>query len=170
MANAPSPTAPTWQSLRTLAYALVGAPVVILFAMYSILGSEENAFSPPLWALAIPVALGAAAATVVNTFGYRAPAIDPVTPAEEAATSALTRYQSLMIGRFAFSESVAIIGIALAFVVPQGGFAVLLLAVVIAEVLMWWHVVPNDGQVRRVQQSLEAQGARVPLRELLRGA
>ena len=32
------------------------------------------------------------------------------------------------------------------------------------------YVVPNDGQVRRVQQSLEAQGARVPLRELLRGA
>ena len=170
MANAPTPTTPTWQSLRTLAYALVGAPVVILVALYSILGSEQNAFSPPLWALAIPVALAAAAAAVVNTFGYRAPGIDPVTPAAEAATAALTRYQSLMIGRFAFSESVAIIGIALAFVVPQGGFAVLLLAVVLAEILMWWHVVPNDAQIRRVQQSLESRGARIPLRELLRAA
>jgi hypothetical protein len=74
-----------------------------------------------------------------------------------------------MIMRFALSEVVGIASLALAFIVPQGGFAVVLLGVVIAEGLMWWHVVPNRSQVMRVQQSLAARGAHVPLWELLQG-
>jgi hypothetical protein len=165
----PTPAPATWQSLRTLAYTLVGAPVLIVIAMYTILGSEADAFAPPLWALAVPVALGLGSATLVNAIGYRTPAIDPGTPPAEVAALAPPRFQSLMVMRFAFTEVVAIVAIVLAFVVPQGGFAVVLLGVVVAEVLMWWHVVPNQAQVSRVQRSLSARGAHVPLREILQG-
>jgi hypothetical protein len=169
MANAPAPTQVTWQSLRVLGYSLVAAPLVILVAMYSILGSEEHAFSPPLWALLAPIALAFGSATLVGAIGYRTEAMAPGTPREDLASLALPRFQSLMILRMAFTEVVAIISIALAFVVPQGGFAVILLGVVLAEALMWWHVVPSQSQVRRVQQSLEARGAQVPLWDILHG-
>jgi hypothetical protein len=165
----PAPARATWQSLRTLAYSLVGAPVLILIAMYTVLGGEPDAFAPPLWALAAPVALGVGAATLVNAVGYRTPAIPPGTPPDEVAALVPPRFQSLMIMRFAFTEVVAIVSIVLAFVVPQGGFAVVLIGVIVAEALMWWHVVPNQSQVTRVQQALSARGAHVPLQQILQG-
>jgi hypothetical protein len=113
--------------------------------------------------------MAAASATLVGAVGYRTEAVAPGTPPNEVAAVVLPRFQSLMILRMAVTEVVAIASIALAFIAPRGGFAVILLGVVLAEALMWWHVVPNQTQVRRVQQALEARGARVPLWDILHG-
>lgn len=164
---AATPT-PTWQSLQVLAMSLVGAPVVILVAIWFVLGSDDP-WSPPTAMLAVPVALALGAAAMIQAVGYRSEALPATTPPQEAGQIGARRFQSLMIVRFALCEVVTILPLALAFVVSEGGFSVLLLGVVLSEALMLTHVLPNDGQVEKVRRSLGAQGAVVPLREALTG-
>ena len=162
----PTPTA-TWQSLRMLALTLVAAPVVILVALWTVLGSQDHAFEPPLWALLAPVAAAAVAALLVSAIGYRTDPLDPALPADDLRSSAASRFQSLMLLRFTLAEAVVIVAVVLAFVVPQGGVAVLLTGVVLGEVLLWWHVVPNATHLQKVQAALDARGATVSLRDVL---
>ncbi|MDO7867722.1 hypothetical protein [Nocardioides jiangxiensis] len=162
----PAPTA-TWQSLRMLSLTLAGAPVVILVALATILGPQERAFEPPLWALAAPLALAVVALALVSAVGYRTAAIDPTVPTEEARTTAAARFQSLTILRFTLVDAVFIVSIALAFVVDHGGLAVTVVGAALSEVLIWMHVVPNPAQLQKVQAALGARGAAVSLREAL---
>jgi hypothetical protein len=155
----PAPTAPTWQSLRVLGLTLVSAPAVIVLALWFVLGSEDDAFAPPLWALAVPVVLLAGGAAVINTIGYQ---VSREAPGDPAA-----RFQALMMIRFVFAEAPFIASMALAFVVPQGGFAVVLLAAVGATVLLLWHVLPNDGQVQRLERAYASAGHPTDLRGAL---
>ena len=69
--------------------------------------------------------------------------------------------------RFALSEAPALVGMALAFVVDQGGYLVFLVGAAVSLVLAVLHVWPSDAQVTRVQQRLESAGARAPLLETL---
>jgi hypothetical protein len=158
----PAPAAPTWQSLRVLGMTLVSALPVIVLALWFVLGSEEDAFAPPLWALAVPLVLLAGGAAVINTIGYQVSREAPEDPA--------ARFQALMMMRFAFAEAPFIVSIVLAFAIPQGGFAVVALAAVGAIVLMLWHVVPNDGQVQRLERAYAAAGHPTDLRGALRAA
>lgn len=170
MESTPTATpAPTWQSLQVLAMSLVGAPVVILVAIWFVLGSDDP-WSPPTVMLAVPVVLALGAAAMIQAVGYRTPALPATTPSQEAGETGARRFQSLMMIRFVLSELVTILPLALAFVVPHGGFSVLLIGVILSEALMLTHVLPNDTQVEKVRRSLASQGAVVPLREALRNA
>lgn len=155
----PAPTTPTWQTLRVLGLTLTTAPVIILLAMWFVLGSEDDAFAPPLWALALPLVLLAGGATLINAVGYQ---VGSEAPADPAA-----RFQALMMIRFAFAEAPFILSLVLAFLIPQGGFAVVLLAAVGALVLLVWHVLPNDGQVQRLERAYAAAGRPTDLRGAL---
>lgn len=158
--TSPAPSAPTWQSLRVLGLSLTSAPALILLAMWFVLGGQDDAFSPPLWALAAPVLLLAGGATMINAIGYQ---IGTGAPAEPVA-----KFQSLMLMRFAFAEAPFILSLLLAFVVPQGGFAVVAVGGVGAVILLLWHVLPNDGQVQRLERAYAAAGHPTDLRAALR--
>lgn len=169
MSETQNPSVAPLQSMRVLALTLCAAPVAILVAIYFVLGGEPEAFSPPPWALAVPLGLAVAAALAITVVGYRAAPVEPSTPAPEAAATGAQVFQQLMVLRFALAEAPMIISLAFAFLVPSGGFLVVALGVVCALVLLVWHVLPNDGQVDRVQSALESRGARVPLGDHLRG-
>jgi hypothetical protein len=153
-------------SLRTTALSLFLAPFMIAVALFFVLGTEGMGHEP-LWALAAPLVLGAAAAGLVSLVGYRAPAIEPGTPAEEAARRGVAAFQTGLFLRFALCEVPMLVGLVLAFVVRDGGYLVALLGCAVTVVLVGLHVLPGDGPVRRTQESLERAGAQVPLRAAL---
>lgn len=155
----PAPATPTWQSLRLLGTTLVSAPVVILLALWFVLGGQDDAFAPPLWALAVPLVLLAGGTAVINTIGYQV--------TRETAGDPAARFQALMMLRFVFAEAPFIATLVLAFVIPQGGFAVVALGAVGAVLLMLWHVLPNDRQVQRLERAYAAAGQPTDLRAAL---
>lgn len=157
------------QSMRILAFALSSAPVYILIALWFVLGEEPDAWSPPLWALAVPLALGVGSAAMIGAVGYRAAALPVTTAPTEAGELGVKRYQSLMMLRFVLAELPMIVGLALGFVVEQGGFAVVATGCAVALTLMVWHVPPTATNIEKVRRSLAGQGAVVPLREALEG-
>ena len=69
-----------------------------------------------------------------------------------------------MPARFVISEAVAIISLAGAFVL-DGGFFVLLGGVAVSLTLMVLHVWPSARVIDKVASPLEADGARIGLRE-----
>jgi hypothetical protein len=76
------------------------------------------------------------------------------------------RWQSSMVQRFALAESIAIVSVALCFVVPEGGYVLLLLGCATSLVLMAVHVFPWKRPVGKVADALERDGARSGLREV----
>lgn len=164
----PGPVAPI-ASLRILAGSLCAAPAIILLAMYFVLGVEPDAFSPPVWAPVVPLALGVVLGATAVTVGFRAAPVHPSTPPQEAAATGAQTFQSLMILRFALCEAPMIVGLAVGFVVSEGGFLVVLVGCLVTLALLLALTLPSGWQVDRVQAALEADGARVPLDDHLQG-
>lgn len=150
------------QSLRILALTLMGALVFIGIALYFVLGTQENAFAlPATWALVAVVVIGAGSNVMIPLVGYQAPAIDATAPRQRYTGA----FQSGMILRFAFAESTAIISIALAFVVVDGGMLLYLIGAAISLVTMAVHVYPSEAAVERFRARLEREGGTSYLRE-----
>lgn len=154
--------APFAMSTRILAASLMSALVVIGVALFFVLPApEQNATV----VLLVQVAAGVAAHLLLEAVGYRTPALATQLSDEEAAAQARTRFQTLMIMRFAIAEFVAIASIAAAFVLPDGSIVTYLGGAVVSLVLMAVHVWPGARPVRKVADALEAGGRRSGLRE-----
>jgi hypothetical protein len=80
MSTGPAPIS----QLRTLAYAFVAVPAVIVVAMWFVLASD-GIDDPPLWSLGVVLAVALAGQLLIQAWGYRAPAIPVGTPTAEAA-------------------------------------------------------------------------------------
>jgi hypothetical protein len=78
-------------------------------------------------------------------------------------------YQQSMILRFALSESVAIVAIALVFAGRSNTILPYLVAALIAELLMAYHVWPSENLINRVQQRLDRNGSRSELAKAVSG-
>ncbi|MFD1947989.1 hypothetical protein [Nocardioides aestuarii] len=155
------------QSTTMLSLSLMGALVIIPVAVFFVVGSEEGALAAPatLLLVAIPAA-GAAVHVLLESIGYRVQPIAPGTPEDDARGQAVARWQASMIQRFALSESIAIVSLALCFVVEQGGYVLLLLGCATSLTLMAVHVFPWSRPVGKVADALERDGARSGLREV----
>lgn len=154
------------QQYTVLAGALMSALVFIPIALYFVLGTSDGALAtPPLLLLAAPLAAGLGIHVLLENVGYRTTAITPGTPDAEARKSALTQFQSAMVLRFALAEAIALISIALGFVVSEGGYLLVLLGCATSLVLMVVHVWPGARSVNRTAASLEREGAQSRLRE-----
>ena len=164
MSSGPAPIS----QLRTLAYSFVAAPAVIVVAMWFVLAADGIG-EPPLWSLGVVLAVALAGQQLIQARGYRAAAIPVGTPTAEAAQRAVLVFQTGLILRFALSEVAMVVAIAVAFLVEEGGFLVVVLGCALALVSMFWHVVPSDTHVNRITEALASEGARVPLREALYG-
>ena len=155
--------APFASSTRILAGALMGALVMIGVALGAVV---------PLDAPVSPVVLGAqvAAGVVVHllleAIGYRTAPLSTALPDEQAAAQARTRWQTLMVMRFAIAESIAIASIAATFVLTDAGFVTYLGGAVVSLALMALHVWPGARPVGKVADALEADGRRSGLREV----
>jgi hypothetical protein len=149
-------------SLRMLAGSMMGAVVLICFALWFVLGTADDAFAAPeTWALAVVVAEGLAAFVVVTVVGYNTPAIAP--GAER--TSYAGAFQASMMLRLAVGESTALIALALGFVVAEGGYLLVLVGAAISLVTMGLHGYPWEYPIERYRARLERDGGTSYLRE-----
>lgn len=166
--STPLPTsAPFALSTRILAGSLMSALVVIGVALSAVLPAPE---SVPLVTLAAQVLAGVAAHVLLEAVGYRTPALSTALTDEDAAAQARTRWQTLMIMRFAIAEFVAIASVAAAFVLPDGSILTYLGGAVVSLALMVVHVWPGARPVGKVADALEAGGKRSGLREAFGGS
>ncbi|MXG89391.1 hypothetical protein [Nocardioides flavescens] len=153
-------------SLRVFVGALLAAPVFIVIAMGFVLAPTDGALdATPL--LAVPLVAGLVAFGICEAVGYRAPAITPGTDPEQARAQSVAAYRAGTTTRFAFSEAVLFVCLALGFVVTSGGFLLVVLAAVVAMALVWFECWPRERPVARTQASLERNGAPSYLREAL---
>ena len=144
-------------SLRILVGALLSAAVVVVAAMAIPLGTVDGAFEPtPL--IAVPVVLALGSALVCETVGYRHPAIAPGTAKDQAMRQATAAYSTGTLLRFALSEVVLVLTLALGFVLPTGGYLALLVAAPITMALVWFECWPRERPIARSQASLERDG------------
>ncbi len=150
------------QTLRML----VGAVVAALFLMAVALSLVLGFAAPPLWTVVLLLVLGVVAHLALDRIGYRVPAISPSLPAEEMRSAAVRAFQSSLMRRLAVAESVAIVGLLLAF---AGGRTVLVydLGAAISVLLLALHVWPSLRTVDRVVGQLERDGADTGLRGML---
>lgn len=165
------------QTSRILAAAVMGALVVIGVALSFMVGAQTTdragnpvqTQTPSVWMYVVILVLGLIAAGLVQTFGYRFPALPPNQEPAVARATAVRVYQQSMIRRFALSESVAIVAIALLFAYRSNTILPYVVAGVIAELLMAYHVWPSESLISRVEQRLDRNGGRSELGNALNG-
>ena len=132
-------------------------------------GRVVHTHAPSAALYLVIVGLGVVAAVVVQLAGYRIPALRPDLPPEQARSRGLLAFQQSMILRFAISESIAIIAIALLFASKSNTVLPYVLAGAISMALMAYHVWPGDSLTSRVQQKLDRNGGRSDLANALNG-
>lgn len=148
-------------SLRTVVSAVMSSLVIMGVALWFVLPRRTDL--PDVMWLAVVAALGAGAAGLIRSVGFRAPAIAPGATSEESAEQARKAFQSGTFSRMAIAETPAIASIALAFVADEGGLVLYLLGAVISLGLLATYVVPSAATIARTQESLERDGGRVDL-------
>ncbi|WP_109508131.1 hypothetical protein [Nocardioides speluncae] len=153
------------QSQRRLAWSLLVAPIAIVVAMWFAL-TEDRLGDPARWALVAVLVAAAFGAALIEVAGYRFAPISPGTPSDAALRTALVRTQTRMILRYAAAELALLVSLALAFIVEEGGFWLVLGGAALSIALMLLHVVPNARNIGRSQAALERSGAVVPLQQL----
>lgn len=154
-------------SLRTMVGAVMGSLVIMGVALWFVF--TDHAEMPEVLWLGIVLLLGAAAAGLIQSVGFRTPAISPGATSEESARQARSAFQSGTFSRMALAEMPAIASVAVAFVAPEGGFVLFLLGAAIALGLLAAYVLPSDTTIARTQQSLEREGGRADLHAALGG-
>lgn len=105
------------------------------------------------------VSAGVVIALLCSAIGFRAAAITPGTPAEKATTEGLQKHQTSMLLRLVLSEIVALVSLALAFVLTEGQLMTYVIGGAISLVLMAYFAYPSARNIRRVEASLDSAGA-----------
>ena len=159
-----SPPGTDAAQLRLITSAVGGGLVLIGIALGFVLPLDE---SPPTWFTVGAVAAGIVVHLGLDMFGYRSAPLDPALSDDRATKVAMERYRAGTIVRSALCESIAVASVALAFVLPEGGFTVYAVGAGVAVALMGVHVWPWTRPVDRAARSLEARGKASGLRETL---
>ena len=155
-------------NLRIIAVLMMCAPVSIGAALVAVLAPEDTATSAPAaWVPLAQVGAGIVLHLVISTTAYRAPALEPSLPEPEARRRSLEAYRTSTMLRLALAESLAIISVALAFVLVRGGLWVYVVGAAISLVLLGYHGWPSERTVERVRAQLERDQGRSYLREEL---
>ena len=154
---------PPIQTMRILAWSLMGALVVIGVALVFVYEGQLTE-TPPVWAVAVVAVLGVGAWLLIDAVGYRVPAIRPGTPQDEAAKASVAAFQSAMIRRFAMSEVVALVALAVGARTEEGPVVLYALGVVAAFAPMSVHVLPGERVITRTEEALQREGGTSYLR------
>lgn len=151
---------------RGLALSFMFMSVFILLPLSFMISGDRFATMSDSTSIAMAAVIAASVLALMFT-GYRTPALDPSLNTEEAALHGVGRFLGLTFRRLAISEVPALFGFAMTFLNDGGGLLPAMVGVAATLVLILWHVLPNDGQIAKVQTALESNGARVQLHEVL---
>lgn len=143
---------------RTLALALVSAPVYILVALW--FAAPEAEEDLPTWVAGVAIAAVVLGWLLVQSVGYR---VAPLAFGDAPAVAA-GRYQQSMLIRFVLIEVPIILGIAATFVLPYGVWTYVVVLVV-GLPSMFFHVWPSRRVVDKIATRLESGGVPSGLRE-----
>ena len=113
------------------------------------------------------VVAGVVIALVLSTIGFRVAPITPGTDPEKAKGEALQKHQMSLILRLVLSELVALVSLALAFILTEGQVVTYLIGAAISVLLMALFAYPSAGNVGRVEASLDSAGAQSRLADTL---
>lgn len=155
------PKSPALQTLRFLVGAVIGALFLMAVALMFVLGLG----APPLLSVVLVLMLGAGLYFLIETVGYRVKGVPGHLTGDAARQEGMRQFQSSLMRRLAMAESVAIVGILLAFL----GRTVLIydVAASVSILLLMMHVWPSERTVDRVVSGVERDGATTGLREML---
>jgi hypothetical protein len=157
--------------VKILACTLMAALVVIGFALFFLFPldpfSGDTRFSiPNPGVFLFIIGAGIAVHLFNENYTYKPTPIPAGTPRKDTTTTAIMAYQSGMILRFALSEAIAIAAIAVAFILPSGGYLTYLFAAAVSLALMAYHVYPWDRPINKTQEALDAERGQSHLREI----
>ena len=165
MSSTPTSAAGHLRQLKIMVGALLAAPVIIVIAMWFVLGHTLTDPTPWPFVVAI-VAVGLVGEVVLRTFGYRTVVLPRGLSREETIARSRLSYQAALVRRMSVAELPLLIALALSFV-TYGGFYLVLFGAAITLNLLVAHVWPSQRSVDRTAASLELDGANSRLREAL---
>ncbi|MGH3997044.1 MAG: hypothetical protein ACRDTJ_06230, partial [Pseudonocardiaceae bacterium] len=139
--------------------------LVVLGVVVALSVPEIDLAMPPAYVIGGQVVAGIVIFLVCSTIGFRAAPITPGTDPEKATGEALQRQQTSMFLRLALSEVVAIVSLALAFVLTEGQLLTYVIGAVVSLALMAVLAYPSARNIRRVEAQLDSAGARSGLAE-----
>lgn len=150
-------------SLRMIALAMMGTPVMLGLVVLFTFDAADRFVVPPTWLLVAQLACAAAVFILCELLFYRAEAVPPGTERDEAQRRGINAYQSLFFVRVALCEFVAMVSVAAAFVVQPSSWLNYAVGGVLAVLLLLVHVLPTERTFAKTRESLERDGAHVPL-------
>ncbi len=139
------------QSIRVLALAVLGAPVLMAIVVwFAVVPASEDL---PVWVVAAEIAVVVTGWLTAQTVGFRT---EPLT-SSDGPDVALERFRTGMMLRFAVTEAPIILAMALTFMLPYGAWP-FLAALVLGLPLMVHQVWPSRRVVTKVASQLESGG------------
>lgn len=155
------------QAMRTsqmLAIAVMST-LVVLGVVVALSVPEADLTLPSAYVIGGQVAAGVVVFVLCSTIGFRIEPITPGTDPERATREALQRQQSSMFLRLVLSELIALVSLALAFVLTEGQLMTYAIGALISLALMAFFVYPSARTIRRVEAGLDSAGAQSKLAE-----
>ena len=151
----PTPALRTAQMLAlTFMTMVVGLGIVVALSL-----PDADLQLPSAYVIGGQVAAGVVVALLCSAIGFRAVPIAPGTAPEKATSEALQKHQTSMFLRLVLSEVVAIVSLALAFVLTEGQLMTYVIGGLITLALMVLFAYPSARNIRRVEASLDSAGA-----------
>jgi hypothetical protein len=151
-------TAPLARTAQMMALAfmtmVVGLGVIVALSI-----PDADLQLPSAYVIGGQVAAGVVMAVLCSAIGFRAAPITPGTPPEKATSEGLQKHQTSMILRLVLGEAVALVSLALAFVLTEGQLMTYLIGGGISLVLMAYFAYPSARNIRKVEASLDSAGA-----------
>jgi hypothetical protein len=151
-------TAPLARTAQMMALAfmtmVVGLGVIVALSI-----PDADLQLPSAYVIGGQVAAGVVMAVLCSAIGFRAAPITPGTPQEKATSEGLQKHQTSMILRLVLGEAVALVSLALAFVLTEGQLMTYLIGGAISLVLMAYFAYPSARNIRKVEASLDSAGA-----------
>ncbi|NYI78145.1 hypothetical protein [Nocardioides panzhihuensis] len=139
--------------------------LVVLGVVVALSVPEADLTLPSAYVIGGQVAAGVVIFVLCSTIGFRAVPITPGTDSDKATREGLQRQQTSMFLRLVLSEIVALVSLALAFVLTEGQLMTYVIGGLISLALMAFFAYPSTRNIRRVEASLDSAGARSRLAE-----
>jgi Ca2+/Na+ antiporter len=128
---------------------------------------EVDLTLPSAYVIGGQVAAGVVLFLLCSSIGFRVAPIAPGTAPEKARAEALQKHQTSMILRLVLSELIALVSLALAFVLTEGQLMTYVIGGLISLALMAFFAYPSARNVRRVETVLDSAGTPSRLAEAL---
>lgn len=113
---------------------------------------------PPVYVIGGQVAAGVVLLLLCSTIGFRVAPITPGTTPEKTRGEALQKHQTSMLLRLVLGEALALISLALAFVLTEGQLMTYVIGGVLSLALMAFFAYPSVRNIRPVEASLDSAG------------